>query len=324
MQAGIQTGTTKKSAFAYTLRPLAESDIPAFIAFNNECARLEEAVEPVTLDEWVEWYHNPMNHEHNTLAVLQDEAGGEGRIIGNSSFGMNPPDTRSWGWLHVHPDYRNNGVGTALYAEYIRQGDEAGALERLVTPSRQAILLIAFLEKRGHVVERWFWDMQLPAEQAVGTASWPEGFHVRTFVHNQDEALLTHVRNVTFAQHYGSVPRTVEEMTYRTTQQGFYADGLFFAFNGDEVAGFCYTSRDPREWERRDEKVGHIQLLGVMPDYRGRSLGRALLLTGVNYLREYVDLVELGVEGKNSKALALYESAGFHQHKAWANMLLSK
>ena len=53
------------------------------------------------------------------------------------------------------------------------------------------------------------------------------------------------------------------------------------------------TSRDEREWERRGEKVGHIGLLGVMPAYRGRSLGRALLLIGVNYLREFVPTVEL-------------------------------
>lgn len=320
----MQTNIDKQSTFTYTLRPLVESDIPAFVAFLNECAALEKAVEPIGLDEWVEWHHNPMNHELNTLALLQDESGREGRIIGNVSFEMNPPDTRSWGWLHVHPDYRNNGVGNSLYAKYIQQGDEAGAIERLVTPSRYATILMAFLEKRGHVLERWFWDMQLPAGQAVEPALWPDGLHVRTFVHDQDEELLTHVRNVTFAHHYGSVTRTVEEMTYRTRQPDFHASGVFFAFDGDNIAGFCYTSRDPREWERRGEKIGHIQLLGVVPDYQGRGLGRALLLTGVNYLRGFVDLVELGVEGKNDNALALYESVGFRQHKAWGNMLLSR
>ena len=59
-----------------------------------------------------------------------------------------------------------------------------------------------------------------------------------------------------------------------------------------------------------------------MPEYRGRGLGRALLLVGVNYLRQYVSLVELGVEGKNDTALALYESVGFKVYKGWANMTL--
>jgi mycothiol synthase len=149
----------------------------------------------------------------------------------------------------------------------------------------------------------------------------PDGFVVHTFVPGQDEELLTDVRNRSFAEHYGSVPRTVEEMTYRTTLPDFHPDGLFFAFDGDKPAGFCYTSRDPREWKRRGETVGHINLLGVVPEYRGRGLGRALLLQGVNYLRQYVSLVELGVEGKNDNALALYESVGFGLYKAWGNMI---
>jgi mycothiol synthase len=351
------TPVDSQGTFTYILRPLVERDIPDFVSFINECASLEKAVEPVTLDEWVEWYHNPTNRERYILALLRNdtsnetpgvdpqagqylgddeerqerdarqdasEGGGQGRIIGYFGFGINPPDTKSWGWLHVHPAYRNHGLGSALYAEYIRQSEEAGANEQIVVPSRYATLLIEFLEKRGHVLERWFWDMQLPAEQTVELATTPEGFHMRTFVHDQDEELVTHVRNVTFADHYGSVSRTVEEMTYRTKQQDFHADGVFFAFDGEEIAGFCYTSRDTREWERRGEKVGHIQLLGVMPNYRGRGLGRSLLLTAANYLREFVDLVELGVEGKNDNALALYESVGFCQHKAWGNMIRAR
>lgn len=317
----MQSVSEREYTFTYTVRPLAESDIPAYIDYVNECASLEKAVDSISLDEWVEWWNSPMNHDRLTLAFLTNEDGSEGRIIGDMSLGMNPPDTRTWGWIHVLPDYRNNGIGNTLYNEFIRQATEAGATEFNITPSREAPLLIEFAARRGHELERWFYDMQLPAEHEVEPAAMPDGFVVHTFVPEQDEPLLTEVRNVTFRDHYGSVERTVEEMTYRTKQLDFHPDGVFFAFDGDKPAGFCYTSRDPREWERRGEVVGHIQLLGVMPDYRGRGLGRALLLEGVNYLRQYVPLVELGVEGKNDTALALYESVGFKLHKAWGNMV---
>ncbi len=314
----------KKSKCTYTLRPLREADIPAFVEYANECAGLEEAVEPISLSEWSEWYHNPMNHDKDTLAFLTNQDGSEGRIIGNLVFGRHPGETRSWGWMYVHPDYRKNGLGNALYAEYLRQADEAGVKTLIMNPSRHATLLTDFLTRRGYELERWFYDMQLPAERPVESPRMVKGFRVHTFVPGQDEQLVTHVRNVTFADHYGSVQRTVEEMTYRTKQQDFHPDGIFFAFDGDKPAGFCYTTRDPREWERRGETVGHIQLLGVMPEYRGKGLGRALLLEGVNYLRQFVALVELGVEGKNDKATALYESVGFKLHKAWANMILER
>jgi mycothiol synthase len=300
---------------------MADSDIEAVVEYINDCAALEPAIDSITTEEFLEWYKRPSNEDHETLAFLTKEDGSESRIIGDMNFSMHPPDTRSWGWLHVHPDYRNNGVGSALYAGYMRQAEEAGATQMSLEPNREATLLIEFLEKRGHKLERWFWEMQLPARREVEPAKMPEGIVTRTFVRGRDEELLADVRNATFAEHFGFVPRTVEEMAYRTRQSDFFADGLFFAFDGDKVAGFCYTSRDEREWERRGETVGHIQLLGVMPGYRGRGLGRALLLEGVNYLRQFVSLVELGVEGKNDTALALYESVGFKVYKGWANMV---
>ena len=195
----------KKNTFAYSIRPMAESDIEATVEYINECAALETAVESVTLEEFLQWHNRPSNDDHETLAFILDEEGNEVRIIGDMNLSIHPPDTRCWGWLHVHPDYRNNGVGSALYAEYMRLAEEAGATEMSINPNREATLLIDFLEKRGHKLERWFWDMQLPAEQEVEPTKMPEGFITHTFMRGQDEELLADVRNATFAEHYGFV-----------------------------------------------------------------------------------------------------------------------
>jgi len=146
----MQSIAEKKKAFAFTLRPLADSDMPAYVDYINECAAREKAMEPITLDELLQWHNSPTRDEHETLAFLTNDDGSEGRIIGDMSFGIHAPDTHSWGWMHVHPDYRNNGVGSALYAEHMRQADEAGATQMTINPSREATLLIEFLEKRGH------------------------------------------------------------------------------------------------------------------------------------------------------------------------------
>jgi mycothiol synthase len=311
---------TTVETFVFTVRPITEADYPALVDFLNECAAQEEAVDSITLEEAMTWYRDPRNNSHETLAFAVNEDGSEGKLIGDVDVGYYEGDHRAWGWMHVHPDYRNRGVGRALYSEFERQVAEKRFTEVMFTPSSKAICLTDFLGRRGFVLERYFWEMQLPAGHPVEPAVLPEGFTVRTFVPDQDEELFTHVRNVTFAEHYGSVQRTLEEMTYLTKEPHFRSEGLFFAFEGDNIAGFCYTGIDPRECERRGETVGHIHTLGVMPEYRGRGIGRALLLTGVNYLRRDVSLVELGVEGKNRNALGLYESVGFKQHKAWANL----
>jgi mycothiol synthase len=308
----MTTPTAAKQDLAFTLRLLTENDLPAFVDAVNEWAAREDVLDTTTLSETIEWFHSPLNYEVNVPAFALNDDGSEGKLIGLVSLMQNPGDDRAWCWLHVHPDYRNHGLGNALFAECLRRAEESGVQSIFFTPSRNATLLIDFLQRRGYNMERYFWDMRLEADHPSEAATLPDGFTLRTFVPGQDEALLTHVRNVTFAEHYGSVQRTKEGW--------FHADGVFFAFDGDEVAGFCMTSRDEREWERRGEKVGHIGLLGVMSAYRGRSVGRALLLIGVNYLRGFVTVVELGVEGKNDNALALYHSVGFHEYKGWANM----
>jgi mycothiol synthase len=318
----MTTPTSSRQDLAFTLRLMTEEDLPTVVDAINEWSTLEEdVIDSASLSEAEEWYHSPLNHEIIVNAFVLNDDKTEGKLVGFATISRHPDDDRAWCSMHVHPDYRNQGLGTALYGECVRRAEEAGATSIHFNPSRNATLLIDFLQRRGYTVERYFWDMRLEADHPTEAATLPAGFTLRTFVPDQDEALFTHVRNVTFADHYGSVQRTVEEFSALTKQTWFHADGVFFAFDGDEIAGFCMTSRDEREWERRGEKVGHIGLLGVMPAYRGRSLGRALLLIGVNYLREFVPTVELGVEGKNDSALALYRSVGFHEYKGWANMV---
>jgi mycothiol synthase len=328
----VQIRPLQQTAFKYSIGDLSENDLPALVDFFNECERLEPMDESITLGEFTDWYHNPMNHSLYLPARLDDDStverdtadggprGGEGKIIGCIEFTAHPSHTHASGWFYVHPHYRNAGLGRALYAEFERRAKDAGLTSMRITPNREATLLIHFLERRDFELERYFWSMRLPAGQPVEQVVLPQGITVRTFVPNQDEELWAHVRNVTFADHYGSAPRSVEEMTHLSREPYFRPEGLFFAFDGEQIAGFCATGIDPREQERLGLPIGHIHTLGVMPAYRHRGIGRGLLLAGLHYLREFVSIVELGVEGKNERALALYEGVGFHQHRGWANM----
>jgi ribosomal protein S18 acetylase RimI-like enzyme len=57
-------------------------------------------------------------------------------------------------------------------------------------------------------------------------------------------------------------------------------------------------------------------MLGVDPDYRGRSLGRQLLLTGLSYLRnKSLQVAVLTVDSENKAARSLYRSVGFELWK---------
>lgn len=316
--ADTEAGTSN-----FILREMKESDIDKVADFINECARLEaEVVEETSPEEMRTWMRNPINHGRYFIALGMNEDGSEGQVIGEGEYNHAPGIEHAWGWMHVHPDHRLKGVGTAIYdaiEQHARSNNEPTAT---YTPSKHADLLIAFLERRGYEHERWYWELQLPADTPVNDdPQFPEGITVRTFARHEDELVFLQVRNVSFAEHYGSVQRTLEEIIAITDQPDFRPEGLFFAFDGDKVAGFCLTDIHPDEIKRRGIGVGHINLLGTMPEYRGKGIGRALLLTGIQYLRLEVPIVELSVEGKNSNALALYYNVGFKEHKVYANMV---
>jgi ribosomal protein S18 acetylase RimI-like enzyme len=59
-------------------------------------------------------------------------------------------------------------------------------------------------------------------------------------------------------------------------------------------------------------KIGGIYGLGVLPAYRGKGLGRAILMIAIKKLKEEnASEIMLQVAAENSKALNLYKSCGF-------------
>ena len=78
-----------------------------------------------------------------------------------------------------------------------------------------------------------------------------------------------------------------------------------------ELIGFCATEPKRRE-DGAVEPHAEIWTIGVRPDRQGAGLGRQLLRWGIAHLRELgVETVALSVNGRNPRALALYEREGF-------------
>jgi mycothiol synthase len=53
-------------------------------------------------------------------------------------------------------------------------------------------------------------------------------------------------------------------------------------------------------------------MLGVAPDYRGKGIGRELVMAGLTRLKSKgLGIAELTVDSENKTARALYQSLGF-------------
>jgi ribosomal protein S18 acetylase RimI-like enzyme len=78
------------------------------------------------------------------------------------------------------------------------------------------------------------------------------------------------------------------------------------------AAGYCGTVQGVRE----RTGLGAIQNLGVMPAYRGRGLGRALLVQALQgFRRRGLGRAILEVTAQNDAAVRLYRSIGFRCRK---------
>lgn len=63
---------------------------------------------------------------------------------------------------------------------------------------------------------------------------------------------------------------------------------------------------------------GGIGWTGVHKNHRGIGLGRALVVSSLNYLHDRgVAVTEVGTEFYRTAAVNLYESLGFHIYIAW-------
>ena len=311
--------------FSYIIRRIEERDLPAVVEFYNGNEQREptsDEYEPTTLKDMQHWWNDPRSKDNKWWVVrLLNQDGSEGEIIGQLEFERHSGEDNAWGGFFVHRDYRDHGLGTRLYDMIEGMAQEQGVSKLYSDGSPVYKLKMDFLQQRGFAFDRYFWRMRLPADQPIPAPQLPEGYTVRTFVPGQDEELLMRVRNITFAEHFGSIPYTLELTTYLTRQEDFQPDSVFFAFKDGEIAGYCWSAINAEEIARRKMSVGWIHHLGTVPGHRGVGLGRALLLIGVQHLRQSVPVVELGMEGKNTTALNLYESVGFYQQKAWANLV---
>ena len=146
------------------------------------------------------------------------------------------------------------------------------------------------------------------------TAAWPPGVEVRPFVPGEDDAAWLAVNNGAFAGHPEQGGWTASTLARRLAEPWFDPKGFLLAFDGDGLAGFCWTKIHPAS--DTDPELGEIFVIGVDPSRAGKGLGRALVVAGLASLAERgIRTGMLFVDGENEAAVRLYESLGFTTHR---------
>lgn len=104
--------------------------------------------------------------------------------------------------------------------------------------------------------------------------------------------------------------RCVTLMKSISENPSFLPDATLLIANGYEDNLFEYVACI--QGMRLSDEVGAVQNIAVLPDYRGRGIGRALLLQALREFRKYkVRRVTLEVTADNIPAIKLYTRIGF-------------
>jgi mycothiol synthase len=147
------------------------------------------------------------------------------------------------------------------------------------------------------------------AELELPTPRLPEGVSIRTFRPGFDEQAWLAVNARAFADHPEQGQWSLADLEDRIAAPWFDSAGFLLAERADgQLLGFHWT----KVHTETPEPMGEVYVLAVDPDAQGHSLGKALLVAGLRYLRERgPETVLLYVEADNTAARALYEGLGF-------------
>ncbi len=131
---------------------------------------------------------------------------------------------------------------------------------------------------------------------------------VRTFDPDHDAHRWLAQNNAAFADHPEQGAWSERQLDERLSEPWFDPSGFFLFEVDGRLAASCWT----KVHELHPDRFGEIYVIAVHPDFRGRGLGRMMVLHGLNALRHKgVTSATLFVDESNTAARALYESLGF-------------
>jgi len=287
----------------YIIRKYIPDDFNSYVQLIIEAEKQDltgRCTSPTVLGEHLDRpYHCP---EQNLLIAESD-----GKAIGYIDVTPEPGIGRVILDCLVQPRYRRKGLATELSYNAIHRAAELGVRVVHVNVSQGNIAAKNLLSKLGFELVRIYHELRLQLSKVYLPDVDQFASTCRHLQHGE-EAKLTQIQNRSFTGSWGFNPNTTEEISYCINSSNCSPQDVIQAIEADKTIGYCWTRINLHE----NMCKGLIHMIGVDPDYRGRGLGRLLLLAGLSYLKSReVEIAQLTVDSQNTAACALYDSVGF-------------
>ena len=264
------------------IRNYRSEDREALVRFWTEVVKMEETHERPLIRELTDNLDRPNHFPGKNLFIAENM----GNIIGHIDVFPETDIGRVVVQCLVHPEYRRKGIA------------ENKAGKRLFS-------------KMGFRFVRRYLELGLDLSKVRLSKIKRNDYPCRPMNQGEEEK-LTRLQNRSFMDTWGFNPNTMEDIIYRIHLSVASFKDIILCLDGAKPIGYCWS-----KIYEDDDKVlygtrARINMLGVDPDYRGKGVGKKVLLNGLIQLKgRGVRHVILTVDNENKVARSLYQSVGF-------------
>jgi mycothiol synthase len=319
----ITNASKAMSNSLYAIRNYQPADFNKYVLVHAEAEKLEPTGRCVLPQFVAEQLRQPNYSPEQHLFIIEVDENIVGYMDVKPELTIGRVVLDCW----VSPEHRRRGLATQLLSYATNRAQELGAEVAHVNIREDNMVARKVLSRLGFSLVRHFLELRLNIAD-VGESSFAllrtkERIRSRLnvaldqatpgcrYLHYGEEDKLTQLQNRVFAGIWGYNPNTVDEITFRVNSSTCSREDIVLIYEGDKAIGYCWTGRSYEDGVPSTGK-GRILMLGVDPGYRGKGIGRRLVLTGLARLKSKgLQVAELSVDNENKTACALYQSLGF-------------
>jgi mycothiol synthase len=245
----------------------------------------------------------------NNLFIAETEKEMVGYALAEPELLINRIILHCW----VKPDHRRKGVARELVNRVIERAEELNAQAVHVDISSNNSIARNELPKLGFKYVRRYLELFLEIKKIPDEDMENANKGCRQMLPGEEEKLAD-IQNKAFANHWGYHPNTPETITHDISLSHRSPQDIVVTCEEDSIHGYCWTEIIDIGVDSGKEKHGIIYMIGTDPEYRGKGLGKKVLLAGLSHLKSRgIKTVSLSVDSENRIAYELYRSMGFEE-----------
>ena len=242
---------------------------------------------------------------------IVDAVDGSSLLIASANIWLPPGIETASANIMVHPDWRRHGIGGVLLSKLIERTYQLKVRSIQIFANPNHGDSSGFLLNHGFIAQGAYTELSLSEDVRLPPVIWPFGYTMRTYSQVQDISLLTQAMNLSYIPLWGH--HVVSEAKMASWLPDFNEQGLFLVFSEKgRVVGISRTEPSAERTLKNGKPTGYIDAPGIVPQHRRLDLYRALVLTGIKWLRAQGHfLIEMESWGDKLEVLKMYRELGF-------------